>query len=211
MNEAEANAIAESVIAYCNSSYEENFRIWGSGIYISENTVKNDSESKMYYFDYESLKENLFEKIAQDLPDYDFNGSCMYYNDDGDPPARFKKEYRSGILTEGTNAKKQKLVFCTTTYEGDYVAPETINQIADGAFRNCSKLVKVVLSPSIKKIGKDTFSDCIGLKEVHIPKSVEKMIGKTIFKNCNQLTIYAPIGSCAETYAKENNIPFVAE
>jgi hypothetical protein len=28
---------------------------------------------------------------------------------------------------------------------------------------------------------------------------------------CRKLTIYAPAGSYAEQYAKENNIPFVAE
>ena len=31
------------------------------------------------------------------------------------------------------------------------------------------------------------------------------------FSGCNSLTIHAPTGSYAEIYAKENNIPFMAE
>jgi hypothetical protein len=35
-------------------------------------------------------------------------------------------------------------------------------------------------------------------------------IGDYVFEEC-PVSIYAPAGSYAETYAKENNIPFVAE
>ena len=51
------------------------------------------------------------------------------------------------------------------------------------------------------------------LKEIHIPDSV-KTIGDRFHKefwNCDQLVIYGKQGSYAETNAKENNIPFVAE
>ncbi len=36
-------------------------------------------------------------------------------------------------------------------------------------------------------------------------------IGTDAFKDCHKLTIHAPAGSYAEQYAKENNIPYVAE
>jgi hypothetical protein len=45
---------------------------------------------------------------------------------------------------------------------------------------------------------------------VSIPGSVT-YIGALAFNECPNLTIHAPAGSYAETYAKENNIPFVAE
>jgi hypothetical protein len=38
-----------------------------------------------------------------------------------------------------------------------------------------------------------------------------KSIGYEAFDNCPDVTIYAPTGSYAETWAKEHNIPFVAE
>ena len=49
------------------------------------------------------------------------------------------------------------------------------------------------------------------LREVHLPASVNEL---TVFLSQHRnkdFKIYAPAGSYAETYAKENNIPFVAE
>ena len=54
------------------------------------------------------------------------------------------------------------------------------------------------------------FNGCKMLTDIHIPSGSVK-IEKTAFENCEKLTIHAPAGSYAETYAKENNIPFVAE
>ena len=48
------------------------------------------------------------------------------------------------------------------------------------------------------------------LKVVAIPASVTE-IGRWAFDECPNLSIHAQVGSYAETYAKENNIPFVAE
>ena len=46
--------------------------------------------------------------------------------------------------------------------------------------------------------------------DVVIPEGVTS-IGEKTFFGCVDLTIHAPVGSCAEEYAKEYNIPFVAE
>ena len=54
------------------------------------------------------------------------------------------------------------------------------------------------------------FSGCTNLKELHVSANLID-IGYEAFSYCSNLTIYAPAGSYAETYAKENNIPFVAE
>jgi hypothetical protein len=48
------------------------------------------------------------------------------------------------------------------------------------------------------------------LKNIFIPSSVTA-IGAEAFLGCFNVTIHAPVGSYAEQYAKENNIPFVAE
>ena len=45
-----------------------------------------------------------------------------------------------------------------------------------------------------------------GLADISIPASVTN-IGEKAFDGCPKLTIHAPAGSCAEQYAKENNIP----
>ena len=53
------------------------------------------------------------------------------------------------------------------------------------------------------------FYNCYALEEVHLPRSAVRY--DRCFNKCPKLKIYAPAGSYAETYAKENNIPFVAE
>ena len=59
-------------------------------------------------------------------------------------------------------------------------------------------------------LGKEAFTECSGLEVIHIPAGVMS-IGADCFGDCPKLTIHAPAGSCAEQYAKDNNIPFKAE
>ena len=51
------------------------------------------------------------------------------------------------------------------------------------------------------------FSSCESLTSITIPDSVTS-IGKSAFAGCTSLTIYGYAGSYAESYAKENDIPF---
>ena len=67
---------------------------------------------------------------------------------------------------------------------------------------------RVEISEGVKGIG-FAFSGCTALAEIHIPNSVIS-IDRGAFYRCPNVTIHAPAGSYAETYAKENNIPFVA-
>jgi hypothetical protein len=62
----------------------------------------------------------------------------------------------------------------------------------------------------VTKIGNCAFEDCTNLESITIPDSVTS-IGKYAFAFCYCFTIHAPAGSYADAYAKENNIPFVAE
>ena len=48
------------------------------------------------------------------------------------------------------------------------------------------------------------------ITDVYLPSSV-KNIGYDAFGYKSKITIHAPAGSYAETYAKENNIAFMAE
>lgn len=111
--------------------------------------------------------------------------------------------------------------------------PKSVAVLGAGAFENCTQLRKVILSPKIKKICMNTFAGCTGLTEIAIPEKCReieffafdrcrslravhigadvKSIGYEAFDNCPDVTIYAPAGSYAETWAKEHNVPFVAE
>lgn len=72
------------------------------------------------------------------------------------------------------------------------------------------KLRGIYVSDGIQEICINAFAGCVFLKDIFLPASVTK-IDDNSFYSCHKLTIHAPSGSYAETYAKEHNIPFVAE
>ena len=90
------------------------------------------------------------------------------------------------------------------------VVPEGVTDIEEGAFQLVDKITTVILPDGVKRIKGCAFYCCNNLVEVFVPASVAK-IGKYVFDDCPNLTIHAPAGSYAEQYAKENNIPFIAE
>ena len=73
-----------------------------------------------------------------------------------------------------------------------------------------SALITVDIEYGVHTIGESTFMCCSSMEKIVIPETITE-IGADAFYGCSKLTIYAPAGSYAETYAKENNIPFVAE
>ena len=105
--------------------------------------------------------------------------------------------------------------------------------IQNGAFSECKELESVTFAKGLKVIGKNVFDHCTGLKTLRFPDSLEEIgtgacgyckslsevyigantvkIGDYAFVKCENLIIHAPAGSYAEQYAKEHNIPFVAE
>lgn len=64
--------------------------------------------------------------------------------------------------------------------------PYKVSRIADKAFKNNRRLVKIVIPSSVKSIGKEAFRGCTGLKEITLPPSV-KSIGKKAFYGCHRL------------------------
>lgn len=85
--------------------------------------------------------------------------------------------------------------------------PASLTQIQYDCFEYCSSLTEIVLPEGTKSIGGYAFSDCARLKKIVIPASVTK-ISDTAFERCPQLSIYAPKGSFAESFAQKNNISF---
>ena len=61
--------------------------------------------------------------------------------------------------------------------------PETIKQIGENAFSN-STIAQILLSDTITQIGKSAFENCINLRKITIPNSIE-IIPKCSFKGCN--------------------------
>ncbi len=93
-----------------------------------------------------------------------------------------------------------------------------ITSVPDNAFNYFNELTEVVVGSGVKKIGNEAFYRCQNLEKVYIPSSVEE-IGEDIVwtgyfwthdnSHVYYADIYAPLGSYAEKYAKENDITFV--
>ena len=72
-----------------------------------------------------------------------------------------------------------------------------------------TEIKKVEIPKTVKNIESEPFRECIGLESIEIPESVTS-IRYNAFSGCTSLTIYGYTGSYAETYASEQNIPFVS-
>ena len=92
--------------------------------------------------------------------------------------------------------------------------PGSVASIGEKAFKDCGKLANVTISGGVKSIGDYAFNWCENLKSVTIPSSVTS-IGEGVFRFAGNdsapLTVYAPSGSAAEKYAKNNKIRFVVK
>lgn len=112
------------------------------------------------------------------------------------------------------------------------VIPSNVETIETDAFSYCTKLTELIIEDGVKTLGLRSFFDT-SIKNVIIPKSVEKIYGyalstnyKTLSKayilnpnveivtysgasTINASTIYGYEGSTAQTYAENKNVPFV--
>ncbi len=80
-------------------------------------------------------------------------------------------------------------------------------EIMTEAFSDCVSLETAVLKEGTVKLGYGAFGDCESLKDIYLPESLEE-IGRNAFYGCAYLTIHAPKGSFAESYANEHRINF---
>lgn len=120
-------------------------------------------------------------------------------------------------ITMGNDVQKIGQSLCCGDSKLKQVAlSQSLSEISHYAFQNCTSLEEITIPDSVTTIG-FAFSGCTALKEIHMTDSVT-FIGVpeddnecNIFEDSDNLTIYAPVGSYAEQYAKSNNIPFVAE
>ena len=84
----------------------------------------------------------------------------------------------------------------------------SVQTIGSFAFMSCTGLTEVVLPDSLTAIDNLTFLMCSNLRRVTIPKSVTTISGNA-FAGDSKLTIYGFDSTTADTFALDNNIPFV--
>lgn len=108
------------------------------------------------------------------------------------------------------SADMSRLIKYPCAKSGEYKFPDNVSLkvIESGAF-SFSQIKNIELPEGVEIINK-AFCSCENLTKIVIPKSVS-VIARNAFENTNSaLTIYGYTGTCAETYAKDNDINFVA-
>ena len=127
----------------------------------------------------------------------------------------------NGILIDGTTCTSKmvkvpegvKRIVGYAFYECDVrwvELPDSIERIDGFAFYECRSLESIAIPNGVTRIERATFDNCVSLKSVAIPESV-KSISLEAFYNCDDLTIYCPANSYAETFAKNKNIKYSNE
>lgn len=86
--------------------------------------------------------------------------------------------------------------------------PDSVTEIKGRAFVDCISLGQLKIPDGVTEIGDYTFHMCWSLESITIPDSVTRF-GERAFSECEKLTMTVGPGSFAESYAKENGIPFV--
>lgn len=81
--------------------------------------------------------------------------------------------------------------------------------VAEEILGGCAGIKEIVVPDGTTEIRKRAFYGCSNLIKIIIPASVD-LIQEKAFGNSASVTIHGWRGSYAETYAKENNIPFVS-
>lgn len=85
--------------------------------------------------------------------------------------------------------------------------PNNVSVIEKDAFYRCDELWTITIPDGVRSIGDNAFASCPNLSAATIPESVIN-IGEDSFQKADGFRIYAKPGSVAETYAKNNEIPF---
>lgn len=89
------------------------------------------------------------------------------------------------------------------------VIPEKVTSIEDHAFYKCSLLQSINIPKNVSFIGNWAFSSCSSLKGIVLPKSISS-IGADAFWNCHSFFVISVVAdSYGETYAIDNNLPFI--
>ena len=91
--------------------------------------------------------------------------------------------------------------------EGDFIIPDSVEDLGIDAFGGCYDLTGVTISSNVRTIGERAFFGCSSLQEIVIPEGVTS-IGDDAFYNRGTLVIHCNEGSYAEAYAEENKIEY---
>lgn len=82
--------------------------------------------------------------------------------------------------------KTRLLRFCPSDSKTTYIVPDSVTEIGNNAFKNCSNLISVDISPNVSYISSCAFWDCTGLTFITLPEAIS-CINYATFIGCSAL------------------------
>ena len=128
--------------------------------------------------------------------------------------ALFEGQYNSDLITSVVIEEGITSIGNYAFYGYDHLTsvtiPSSVKSIGEGAFTKCSALTSFDISSKyITSIGNYAFKDCTGLTSFTTSDKVTS-IGTNAFQNCTSLVMRGTAGTYSQTYAKDNNITYIA-
>lgn len=90
--------------------------------------------------------------------------------------------------------------------------PAGLESVEAYAFKDCTSLTSMEIPASAADIGVGAFEGCVSLASIRIPgryTGIGTAFGTHPFTGCENLTIYAPVGTDAEKCGEDNGIPVI--
>ena len=87
--------------------------------------------------------------------------------------------------------------------------PAGLTAIGRRAFNGCRNLTDLTLPSEMLLVGDGAFAGCVRLRELRLPAGLRE-IGESAFRGCPELTLRAPAGSFAESWALAHDMKFEA-
>lgn len=127
--------------------------------------------------DVTDIEDNAFDGILNII----YNGSAT-----GAPwGAAIVNGYFDGYVLYSDNTK-MVICGCDRNAKGEIILPNTITEIKDYAFTNCTGITSINIPASVTRIGEGAFSICCGLTSIVIPDNVTD-IGDYAFMYVNNI------------------------
>ena len=86
----------------------------------------------------------------------------------------FPEDHPYFVTVDGVTYDKDMtmVLFCSKSKEGSYTMPDTVTDIAEGAFEGCDQLTEVIVSANVTEIVYCTFASCASLEKVDLPNGL---------------------------------------
>ena len=82
--------------------------------------------------------------------------------------------------------------------------PDSVTEIGDSAFSNCTGLTTITIPGTVNSIGEDAFFGCSGLTSITILNTTPPTLGSGAFDNTNNSRIYVS-SELVNTYKTAEN------